>query len=234
MAAAAKTHCLLLTLLQDDIRSFSQFESSPASSSKSEESAITPPEAWGGERLSERLSNLRQPLNYPSRFGMPTSSSLTSGSLFSGLQELSTSTSQPSMSALTDANLIYANIRNKDFSTNQETKAGTSESIPLRTLSLPLGMKADVGQTNPESPRASLNLPRRFSTYAERISTASSFTDGMTFSGSPKVKKTGAESREELLPSLLQRSDLLGASESRILPTINVYVADHFKIIHLV
>ncbi|KAL8506964.1 hypothetical protein ACS0TY_017741 [Phlomoides rotata] len=51
---------------------------------------------------------------------------------------------------------------------------------------------------------SALTLPRRFSSYAERISAAPSFSDALSFLGvSPKSKKTGAETREEqvhLLP----------------------------------
>lgn len=48
-------------------------------------------------------------------------------------------------------------------------------------------------------------IPRR-STYAERMSTTFSFADGIGSSmGSPKSKKTGSETREELINSLLSR-----------------------------
>ncbi|PRQ38117.1 hypothetical protein RchiOBHm_Chr4g0410231 [Rosa chinensis] len=63
---------------QDDGKSsFALLESIPAPYSKSEDSSITPPEAWGGERLSDKYTNLLQPNIMPSRFGM---SAQTSGS----------------------------------------------------------------------------------------------------------------------------------------------------------
>ena len=51
--------------VQDDTRSsFTMLGSTPTPtpSSKSEDSSITPPEAWGGERLSDKYTHLRQPV----------------------------------------------------------------------------------------------------------------------------------------------------------------------------
>ncbi|KAF9674679.1 hypothetical protein SADUNF_Sadunf10G0152000 [Salix dunnii] len=126
---------------QDDTRSFTlPGGSTPSPSSKSEDSSITPPEAWGDERLSDKTAHLHQPLNLPSRCAM-TSGSSTSGSMFSNLQDLPSSTSQI-----------------------------------------------------------------RFLTYAERISTTVSFSDGASLSMvSPK----------------LSRSDALAVTEPAILPAIN-------------
>uniref|UniRef100_A0A6N2NL66 Anaphase-promoting complex subunit 4 WD40 domain-containing protein n=1 Tax=Salix viminalis TaxID=40686 RepID=A0A6N2NL66_SALVM len=74
---------------------------------------------------------------------------------------------------------------------------------------------------------ASLNQPRRFSTCAERISTTASFSDGASLSlVSPKTKKTRFETREELLNSILSRSDALAVTEPGILPGINVAYHD--------
>lgn len=212
------------TSRQDDTRaSLSLLGSTPAPSSKSGEDSITPPEAWGGERLSDKFAHHRQSANLPSRFGMLTTSGLTSGSMLSGLQDLSVSTSQTSMSSLSNSNLGYANLRPKDVSSSQETSLGFSEHVPFSSISMSLGTKGVTGQTNLELPGpTSLNLPRRFSTYAERIGTTSSFSDGISLSmGSPKTKKSGAETREELLHSLLSRTDISTAMEPGILPSIN-------------
>ncbi|XWS07706.1 hypothetical protein CRYUN_Cryun41cG0012900 [Craigia yunnanensis] len=91
--------------------------------------------------------------------------------------------------------------------------------------SLSLGSKGIIGAGNLDSPKLeSLALLRRFSTYAERISTTSAFSDGTSrLVASSKTKKTGAETREELLNSLLSRSDSLAAVESGILPAMNVF-----------
>ncbi|XVE69269.1 hypothetical protein DITRI_Ditri09bG0138600 [Diplodiscus trichospermus] len=161
---------------QDDTRSFTALGSMPPASSKSEEASITPPEAWGGEKISDKFTHLRQ---LPSRFGMQASAGLTAGSIYSG-QDQSSTLSQMSSKGLTGA--------------------GNLDSTKL----------------------ASLALHRRFSTYAERISTTSAFSDGTShLVASPKTKKTGAETREELLNSLLSRSESLAAVESGILPTMN-------------
>ncbi|KAF3973496.1 hypothetical protein CMV_003076, partial [Castanea mollissima] len=203
---------------EDDTRSsFTILGSTPSPSSKSEDSSITPPEAWGGERLSDKYTHLRQPVPLPSRFGTLASGGQSSGgSMFGGLQDLSSSTSQTSINSLTNSNFGYANFRAKDVSSNQETSFGFPEHLTSSSTSLSLGTKGITGQTNLDLPGpASSTLPRRFSTYAERISTASSFSDGTSLSvGSPKLKKTGAETREELRTTLLAESErwLRGAS----------------------
>ncbi|XP_015876593.3 protein NEDD1 [Ziziphus jujuba] len=207
------------TSKQDDAKSsFGLSGSTPAPSSKSEDS-ITPPEAWGGERLSDKYTHLRQSI-LPSRLGISASGGQTSGSILSGLQDLSSSTSQTSIIASTNSNLSYANLRTKDVSLSQEASFGFPEHFSS-SLSMSLSTKGVMGQTSLDSP-SSLTLPRRFSTYAERISTTSSFSDGTSLSvGSPKTKKTGAETREELLNNLLTKSDTSAAMEKGILPAIN-------------
>ncbi|KAK9189415.1 hypothetical protein WN943_018011 [Citrus x changshan-huyou] len=173
------------TSKQDDARSFALVGSTPSPSSKSEDSSITPPEACGGEKLSDKFALLRQPLNMPSRYGMSTSSGLTSSSMYSGLQDVS--------------------------------PEHLSSSFP----SLSLGTKGILGSGNLDSSRtSSLTLthrePRR--TYADRIST----TSGTSLSaGSPKTKKTGAETKEELLSNFLSRSDTSAVVEPEIPPAIN-------------
>lgn len=189
--------------------------STPSPSSKSEDSSITPPEAWGGEKPSDKYTHLR---SLPSRFGMFASSSQTAGSVLSGLPDLS-STSQTSISSSTTSNFSYANLRNKDVSLNQESSIDLPEHLSSSSGPTSLGTKGILANLDPS---ASLALPRRFSTYAERISTTSSFSDGTSLStGSPKIKKTGAE-REELFSSLLSKSDTSAAVEPGILPAINV------------
>lgn len=212
--------------MQDDSRSsLTLLGSTPAPSSKSEDSSITPPEAWGGEKLSDKFAHLCQPLNLPSRFGMSSSSGPTSSSMYTGLQDLSSPLSQTSVSSLTNSNMSHENLRIKDISSYQEISSlGFPEHLSSSLTSLSLGTKGIMGgPTNVDSPRTSLTLPRRFSTYAERISTTSAFSDSTSLSvGSPKVKKTGAETREELLSSLLSRSDTSTAVEPGTLPAINV------------
>lgn len=216
--------------MQDDTYSgFSQFASTPAASSKNSDtssptpSSITPPEAWGGERLSDKLNQLRQSVNVPSRFAALTSSNLTSGSMLSGLQDVTFPTSQ-STSLLTSSSLSLANMRVRETS-NQEASYGSSENVSTISSSLSLSTRGSTGQANVDYVGPSLGLPRRFSSYAERISTAPSFADGTSLSvGSPKTKKTGAETREELLSSWLARSDKPSTTaEAGVLPTMNVW-----------
>ncbi|KAL8093506.1 hypothetical protein AgCh_035397 [Apium graveolens] len=201
----------------DDHSSFSQLTSTPTSSMTSASSSITPPEAWGGERLSDKFNNARP---IPSRFATLPYTSMSSGSMFSGLQDLSLSTSQMTASSLADANLGLPNFRTKNIASNQDTGIGFSEHVPFNFTSQ--GAKGISGQANLESlSSAFTSAPRRFSSYAERISTAPSFSEGASMSvGSPKTKKTGTETRE-LFNSMLSRSDVSFAAEAANLPSLN-------------
>lgn len=210
--------------MQDENRILTQLGSTTPQSSKSEDSSTTPPEAWGGEKVLDKYAHIRQPLTLPSRLGT-LAGSQTSGSMFS-FQDFPSSVSPTSISSLTNSNFDYTNLRSKDASNIQETPLGYSELPPSSSLSLSFGPKGVMGQTTVESSgTASLTLPRRLSTYAERISTTSSFSDGPSISvGSPKTKKTGVETKEELLSSLLSRSQTSAALEPGTLPTINVSI----------
>lgn len=182
-------------------------------SSKSEDSSITPPEAWGGDKMSSKLPHLRQPINLTSRLRMSSANQLA-GSTFSVTQD--------SASSMTTSNLGQLNLlTTKDASSTVDSSSfGFPENPLSSSLSLNFGAKGLLGQTAPDSPLA---FSRRFSTYAERISTASSFMDGTSVAiGSPKIKKTGAETKEELLNRLLSRPEISAASEPLSLPAINV------------
>lgn len=214
-----------MTFCQDDSRSSSgQLGSTPAPTlnSNNEDSSITPPEAWGGEKLSDKFAQLRQPVTLPSRFGLMASgsSSQTSSSMISGLQDPSSSVSQSSITSLTNLNFSYPNLRTKDV-TSQEVSLSIPEHFSTTVASLSLGTRGTIGLSNQDSPRnTTMTLPRRFSTYAERLSTTSSFSDGLPM-GSPKTKKMGSETREEVLNNL-SKFDTLSVTESGILPAINV------------
>ncbi|WOG93970.1 hypothetical protein DCAR_0313260 [Daucus carota subsp. sativus] len=202
----------------DDHSSFSQLISTPTSSMSGDSSSITPPEAWGGERLSDKFNHARQSVTaFPSRFATLSSTSMSSGSMFSGLQDLSLSSSQMSTSSLVDAQLGLANLRTKEITSNQDANVGLSEHVPFNFTSLSQTAKGIPGQANLES-----LPPRRFSSYAERISTTPSFSEGASMSvGSPKIKKTGTETREELVSSMLYRSDVSFAAEAGNIPSLN-------------
>lgn len=212
----------LLCFTQDDTRPYLGFRggSTPPTSAESTETSITPPEAWGGERF-DKITNLRPTSDLPSRFGMSTSGSFTSGSMIPGMQDISSTMNQTSMTSLTTN---FPNMRARDVSASQETSIGFPEQLSPGPLSPVLGStKGIVGLTNTEvSGLASLSLARRYSTYAERISTTSAFSDGTSLGvASPKVKKMGSETREDLLNSLSSRSDTLASTEP-VFPVVNV------------
>lgn len=187
----------------------------PPASAKSEESSITPPEAWGGEKLPDKYTYTRQPVNAPSRFGMLASSGQTAGSMISGLQDTFSSSG---ISSYTSSSLNFSNLRTKDVSTGQETSLGFTDHLFSTSMPLSISTKTSLGQANIDSPKISdsprmSSFSKRISSYAERIGTASSFGDGASV-GSPKIKKSGAETREELLNSLLLKSDVSIPTES--------------------
>ncbi|XWS74914.1 hypothetical protein CRYUN_Cryun01aG0039300 [Craigia yunnanensis] len=142
---------------QDDTRSFTALGSTPPPSSKSEEASITPPEAWGGEKISDKFTHLCQ---LPSHFGTQASDGLTSGPIYSG-QDQSSTLSQTSVSSLTSSKLSYENLRTKDVSSNQETSLGFPEHFSSGSMSsLSLGSKGITRAGNLYSPKlASLALP---------------------------------------------------------------------------
>ncbi|KAI4370578.1 hypothetical protein MLD38_018919 [Melastoma candidum] len=197
---------------QDDSQTIGQLGSAPAaSSSKSEDASVTPPEAWGGEKLSDRFARVT------SRFG------LTTGSVLSGYPDVASTMSQTSISSLTtSSNFTYTNSRNNDLS-SLESQLTYTESFPSGLSSPSLGMRSNLEQATADPPGpTSLAIPRLFSSYAERRSSNSAFNDGTSvLAGSPKVKKTGAETREELLNSLLSRSYTSSSVEMGVLPPAN-------------
>ncbi|KAL3645314.1 hypothetical protein CASFOL_010494 [Castilleja foliolosa] len=197
---------------QDDISStLSQLTPSPATHTD-DSTSITPPEAWGGEKLSDKLSHHRQSISMPSRFAtLASTSSSSSAKMLSGFQD-SGPTNQ-STSSLTSG-LSLSNLRSREPS-NHETLLGYSEAV-----SSPLGTKSFTPHSNFDSLGPALALPRRYSSYAERISATPSFGDASSFPvASPKSKKTGAETREELLSSLLSKPETTFAIGTSVLTT---------------
>ncbi|KAJ8528449.1 hypothetical protein K7X08_022141 [Anisodus acutangulus] len=206
------------SLPKQDDTTFAHLSSTPIPSRSDDSSSITPPEAWGGERLSDRLSHLRQSGSMPSRFAISTSGPLAPGTMLSGLQDTFPATQ--SISSLTSSSLSLANLRIKENS-HEETFQGSPEHVPSSSTSFSVGTKGITGQGTLDSLGSTMSLPRRFSSYAERISTAPSFSDGSLSVGSPKTKKTGAETREELLNSLLSRSDTSSATAAGAFQAMN-------------
>ncbi|KAK9063394.1 hypothetical protein SSX86_017264 [Deinandra increscens subsp. villosa] len=192
------------TLVQDDNQNpVSQPLSSPVSLKPDEPSSITPPEAWGG--MSDKFLRPRQQGTLPSRFATFASSSLSSASMMAGLQDLSLPSSQSGI-----------NFWARDNSSSQESPLALSEN-PFGSTSLSLGLKGNL-----ESPGLALSQTRKYSSYAERISTNPSFSDGTSIAvGSPKTKKTGPETREDILNSLTPRHEMSAVTELGIPPSAN-------------
>lgn len=195
--------------LQDDTSS-NYTQLAPTSTRTDDASSITPPESWGGERLLDKFSQHRQSLNLPSRVSTLASSSLSSGLLLSGLQLQDSLPTNQSTSSLTS-------------SLNLNTLRALNHEGSMEAVSTPLGTKGITAQANLENLGLAPSHPRRFSSYAERIGATPSLNDTTSFPvGSPKSKRTGAETREELINSLLSRSEISSASGTSARATINV------------
>lgn len=190
-------------MTQDD-NNHTPISQPPSSSpSKTEEpSSITPPEAWGGERLSDKfLRPPRQQPSLPSRFATMTSSTSTSSSLMTGLQDVSLASVQlgPTSAGLPP----IANLRLYENS----TLLSQDKDSPLASLSI----------------KGSLEFPttttptRRFSSYAERISNNSSTSFGDGTVGSPRISN-----REEILSGLTPRHDTSSSSSPAAMESLNV------------
>lgn len=178
---------------------FSPFGSTSTALSKSKFSALTPPEAWGGDKFSHLAANDK--FSHPNphlRLGVSSLSASTSGSMYSGSRDFPFS-----------------------FGQNQTSLANVSVSSEFPGVrdfnSQAFEISSTLADNFPSSPSLTPSYtPRRVSTYAERIGNI-----GLS-SGSPKIKKTGAETREEVLNNLLQRPDKLAAADAGVLPVMNV------------
>lgn len=206
---------------QDGIHSVLHGSPSSASSRTDDSSSISPPEAWGGETLSDKFALLRQKGSLSSRFSLLASGN-TTASTFAASQDLS-STSQSSMGYSSGLAAVSASLSARDISCGLEISQGIPGHVRFSRLSQNLGSKFATSQANVESTGvSSLNFSRRFPTYAGRMSTTASFTDAVSASvGSPKTKKTGVETREQ--NNLLSISDTSTATEAG-LPSANVMI----------
>ncbi|XP_047336571.1 protein NEDD1-like [Impatiens glandulifera] len=197
---------------EDSTLSFSQLSSTSAESSmSSNDSTITHPESWGGVRFSDKYQ-LRHSINLPSRFATLSSSLTTGSTTLMGSMD-------PTLSM--SSTLGLTNLRTKDISSNHDD---ISTFEPLENPSSTRDIKSvTTSMSNLDSLGTLLNRPRRFSSYAERISASPSFSDAAASlsMASPKTKKTGIETRDELLNASMARSDITFASESGSLPPIN-------------
>jgi len=204
-----------------------EVSATPVASVKSESSfSPTPPEAWGGNALPDKLTLRQQPTSVLSRF-LP-SISLPSDSTFAGLQDTSSSNSQLTINSLTSSRLKPLNLRSKVTFDNQSSSTiSVSSSVYSSTsLSTSVGSEVLASSANIEFPGSVLlTHPRKYSTCAERISITSTFSDGIgSAMGSPKSKKTGLETREDLLSSLQLRQDSSATMGTASIPVINVII----------
>ncbi|EMS68148.1 Protein NEDD1 [Triticum urartu] len=194
---------LLNFVLQDGASSAS---SSPVPSWKSEPS-ISPPESSTGNALPDRLTHRQQ----ISRFGQ---SAFQTGSLaFAGLQDSASSTSLSLKGSLTSN--ILMNLQNKGILSNAQSSLETSSGSLQASVSSSF-MSKTVPSVNSDLPGAALPKSAwKPSTLTDRLSTSSVFSEGLASAfGSPKSKKTGAETKDELLTSLLSRQEAPMTSSS--------------------
>nr|CAD1839338.1 unnamed protein product [Ananas comosus var. bracteatus] len=152
---------------QDDTQSLS---TNPVLSIKNESSLSPTP---------DKLIHLRQQTSL-SRF-VP-STSIVSGSTFAGLQDSSSSTSNSVKSSLSNPSIGSMNLQNKPLSNNTNSSAflDSLSAYNLTAVSTTSETKSRPSTANTEIPgSAASTLPWKYSTYAERISTSSAFSEGM-------------------------------------------------------
>ncbi|GER34948.1 transducin/WD40 repeat-like superfamily protein [Striga asiatica] len=105
----------------------SQLTSPTISTHVDDSSSITPPEAWGGERISDKLIHHRLAINMPSRFATLAATNSSSVVKLSGLQDsLPTNQSRSSLSS----GLSLANLRVRE-PPNHETLFRSSEAMGM-------------------------------------------------------------------------------------------------------
>lgn len=213
------------SIVQEDSSNAPSMSATPTASLKSDSSlSLTPPEAWGGNALVDKLAHRRQLAPAVSRI-LPSLSLAPSGSIYSGIQEsssfsshsLKNPSSNPSTSSMTLPSI--ATLKNEALSESSSVYNPSSASTSFAA-------KTIVSSANIELP--GLVPPthqRRYSTYAERMAVTSSLADVSSSTiSSPKSKKTGDETREDLLGSRFARQDLPSMTVMGILPVTNVII----------
>ena len=170
------------------------------------ELSISSPETATGNALPDRLTQ-RQQL---SRFG--ASSFSTGGLAFTALQD--SSSAGHSLKGSLTSNILM-NLQNKGILSNSHSSLDASSPNLQSSLPSSYGSKA-VSSVNPDQPGAAQSSSMwRPTTYTDKMSSSSVFSDGLASAfGSPKSKKTGAETKDELLSSLLSRQEAATASSS--------------------
>ncbi|XP_039794457.1 protein NEDD1-like isoform X2 [Panicum virgatum] len=158
-------------------------------------------------------------------------SSVTTTSMLSWKNELSTSLPEAgagnALPALQDSSSaghslkgsltsnILMNLQNKGILSNSHSSLDASSPNLQSSLPSSYGSKA-VSSVNPDQPGAAQSSSMwRPTTYTDKMSSSSVFSDGLASAfGSPKSKKMGAETKDELLSSILSRQEAATASSS--------------------
>ncbi|CAN6238171.1 unnamed protein product [Urochloa humidicola] len=171
------------------------------------ELSISSPETSTGNALPDRPTQRQQ----ISRFGASAFS--TGGLPFTTLQDSSSTASHSVKGSLTSN--ILMNLQNKGILSNAHSSLDSSSPNLQSSLPSSYGSKV-VSSFNPDQPGAAQSTSMwRPTTYTDRMSSPSVFSDGLASAlGSTKSKKTGAETKDELLSSLLSRQEAATASSS--------------------
>ncbi|KAL5677165.1 hypothetical protein ACJX0J_013296, partial [Zea mays] len=171
------------------------------------ELSVSSPEPATGNALPDRLTQ-RQLI---SRFG--SSAFPTGGLAFTASQDPASAPSHSLKGSLTSN--ILMNLQNKGILNNVSSSLDASS--PNLQSSLP---SSYVSKTMPSVIPDQLGAAQstslwRPTTYTDRMSSSSVFSDGLASAfGSPKSKKTGAEAKDELLSNILSRQTAAGSSSA--------------------
>ncbi|WOL09295.1 protein NEDD1 [Canna indica] len=188
---------------QDDNPPILPLAATNSTSKKSELSLSQSP----GNALPEKSVNSSQPSSF-SR--LLSSMSFDSVPISTGFHDSSSSASF-SKNSLVSPTVASLNLQNKAIfdDSNSSSYLGPSSVYHPASTFVPSGTKTIPSISNSDLQGTVLSsLPRRLLTPSERISTSSVFSEGVvSATSSPKSKKTGQETREELMNSLLSRQD---------------------------
>lgn len=171
------------------------------------ELSISSPETATGNVLPDRLTQRQQ----MSRFG--ASAFPTGGLAFTALQDSASASSHSLKGSLTSNILMH--LQNKGILSNAHS------SLDALSPNLQSSLPSSYGSTTmssviPDQTGAAQSTSMwKPTTYTDRISSSSVFSDGLASAfGSPKSKKTGAETKDELLSSILSRQEAAAGSAS--------------------
>jgi protein NEDD1 len=184
------------------------------------EPSISSPDTSTGTALPDRLTQRQQ----ISRFA---ASAFPTGSMaLSGLQD-SASTASHSLKGSLTSNILM-NLQNKGILSNGHSSLATTSASLQSSLSSPFTSKTmSLGNSDVPGVAHSTSMWKP-STYTDRLSSSSVFSEGLASAfGSPKSKKTGVETKDELLSSLLSRQEAATSSSSANLLSSNVSTCLH-------